>query len=261
METRTIHSVYFSATFTTRRIVREITSCLTAEVVEHDVTCDGADIAPIVLGRTDLLVIGMPVYAGRIPQDVVRRIANLKGDGTPAIIVAVYGNRDYDDALLELRDVVMANGFRVVSAGAFIARHSIFPSVATDRPDAGDIACIREFAGRSGELVQSIDADAEIPAINVKGNYPYKTPGTPALKPVTSAECVGCGACAEQCPVSAITVDGCAVTDNARCITCGRCLVVCPVSARIFPEPVYSAAGAKFHQAYSALRPNETYYM
>lgn len=38
--------------------------------------------------------------------------------GTPAIAVCVYGNRDYDDALIELKDAIEANGFKTVAAAA-----------------------------------------------------------------------------------------------------------------------------------------------
>ncbi len=42
---------------------------------------------------------------------------------------------------------------------------------------------------------------------------------------------IACGACAEQCPVSAITVEDQAVIDEDTCIDCGACEAVCPVSA------------------------------
>lgn len=62
--------------------------------------------------------------------------------------VVVYGNRDYEDALLELHDILSENGFVVVAAGAFVARHSIFPDVAAGRPDRDDLDRMAEFAER-----------------------------------------------------------------------------------------------------------------
>ncbi|MBP5373202.1 MAG: 4Fe-4S binding protein [Clostridia bacterium] len=45
-------------------------------------------------------------------------------------------------------------------------------------------------------------------------------------------ECVMCGACAETCPVSAISEgDGKYVIDPDTCISCGACAGVCPVGA------------------------------
>ena len=122
-----ITTVYFSATYTTHRIVGHLAKRLSEEITECDIT----NIAPaenVIIPKDELLIVGIPVYAGRVPEMAVERIRQFKGKGTPAIAVAVYGNRDYDDALLELSDLLADNGFQVISAGAFIAQHSILPS-------------------------------------------------------------------------------------------------------------------------------------
>ena len=47
-------------------------------------------------------------------------------------------------------------------------------------------------------------------------------------------ECISCGACAAECPVSAIAEgDGKFVIDADACISCGACAGVCPVSAPV----------------------------
>jgi ferredoxin len=48
-------------------------------------------------------------------------------------------------------------------------------------------------------------------------------------------ECISCGACEAECPVSAIQAgDDVYVIDPDVCIDCGACAAVCPVSA---PNP------------------------
>ena len=47
-----------------------------------------------------------------------------------------------------------------------------------------------------------------------------------------SDDCISCGACADQCPVNAISEgDGKYVIDAEACVECGACAGVCPVGA------------------------------
>jgi ferredoxin len=45
-----------------------------------------------------------------------------------------------------------------------------------------------------------------------------------------SDECIACGACAAQCPVTAIK-EGTPYVIDDKCIDCGACVDVCPVNA------------------------------
>ena len=62
----------------------------------------------------ELVVLGVPVYGGRIPALAAERMAQLKGQQTPVIILVTYGNRDYEDALLELKTILEQQQFVVV---------------------------------------------------------------------------------------------------------------------------------------------------
>ena len=45
-------------------------------------------------------------------------------------------------------------------------------------------------------------------------------------------DCISCGACAGECPVSAISEgDSQYIIDDGACIECGACADVCPVGA------------------------------
>lgn len=257
--TSTIKLVYFSATYTTRKIVRIIAEQIGKEKTEYDITQTSSD-EDITFGKDDLLIVGMPVYAGRIPAKASDALAKFKGNNTPAIAVAVYGNRDYDDALLELKDLVEGNGFKVISAGAFIAQHAIFPLVGANRPDESDLLKIRLFADESMERLNAITDISSCPDVKVKGNNPYKIPGKIPLTPKGNRKCDKCGICVKLCPTRAIPKDSPRKTEKALCISCGRCIVVCPQKARHFGGLLYKIAGAKFVKANVERKEPECFY-
>ena len=122
MEIHKVHSVFFSAKFTTKAIAQSVVKQLQADNIQHDIT-SSVLIPGLKLGRDELLVVGVPSYSGRVPAQASQQLLRVKGDGSPAIIVCFYGNGDYEDTLVELKDLQTANGFRIVSAAAFIARH------------------------------------------------------------------------------------------------------------------------------------------
>ena len=224
---------HFSPTGGTRKVADAIAAGFSTPVAELDLT--RAD-ATAKLGEKDALMAVLPVYAGRVPQISLERLAALKGNGQKAVAVVVYGNREYDDALLETKNALEANGFFVVAAAAFIAEHSIVRSIANRRPDAEDekIAC--QFAA-------DVMAKLENPTpVNVPGNHPYRELKPSECHPVAGENCVQCGACAEQCPVGAIPLDDPSQTRGDVCINCMRCVQVCPQQCRVLPAPFVAGA-------------------
>ena len=182
----------------------------------------------------DLCVIGVPSFGGRVPAVAVQRIRQLKANNTPAIIIASYGNRDYDDTLVELKEVVENVGFCVVAALAVVTQHSIFPQIATGRPDAIDKSKLAEMAIKIKVHIERVNGfnKAKLSC----GNKQYKEYKGVPLKPVTSSKCMKCGICANNCPVGAIPLDNPKVTDNEKCISCMRCVRRCPKGARKISE-------------------------
>ena len=182
------------------------------------------------LGENDALMAVLPVCAGRVPQISLERLSALKGNGQKAVAVVVYGNREYEDALLETKDALEANGFFVVAAAAFIAEHSIVRSIANRRPDAEDEALCRQFA--ADVMAKADDAVT----VQVPGNTPYKELKPSAFHPAANENCIKCGVCAELCPVGAIPLDDPSQTNNDVCINCMRCVETCPQHCRALPD-------------------------
>ena len=224
---------HFSPTGGTKKVADAIAAGFHTPVVEMDLT--KAD-ASVILGENDALMAVLPVYAGRVPQISLERLSALKGNGQKAVAVVVYGNREFDDALLETKNALEAGGFQVIAAAAFIAEHSIVRSIAAGRPDAEDEALCRQFAA---DVMAKLDDPTPV---NVPGNDPYVELKPSAFHPAASDTCVKCGVCAEQCPVGAISIENPKETLNDICINCMRCVQVCPVRSRALPAPFVAGA-------------------
>ena len=257
--------LYFSPTRTTRAILEGITGGMPG------ITMDRVDLTPpdalkheLAIADHALAVIGAPVYAGRIPLEAIRRLQRVRGQSTPAIVVVVYGNRAYDDALLELRDVVAERGFVPVAAGAFIGEHSFSTTstpIAVARPDAQDLSFCRGFGAQTIEKVRRTPVLNALPAIAVPGNMPYKERRAPFhVCPVRDeALCVLCGNCASVCPMAAITIGETVVSDPDVCILCCACVRQCPQGARSIADVGVRQIAERLHRTCGVRRNPEIY--
>ena len=224
---------HFSPTGGTKKVADAIAAGFGTPVVEMDLT--KAD-ASVTLGEKDALMAVLPVYAGRVPQISLERLSALKGSGQKAVAVVVYGNREYDDALLETKNALEANGFQVIAAAAFIAEHSLVRSIAAGRPDAEDEALCRQFAA-------DVLAKLENPTpVNVPGSKPYKELKPSEHHPAADEKCIRCHVCAGQCPLGAIPMDEPNKTNPDLCINCMRCVKICPQQCRALPAPFVDGA-------------------
>lgn len=224
----TIKEIVFSPTGGTRAVAGMLSRALDADAFRIDLTSPYAAHEEVALSADDVAVIAMPCYYGRVPVLAAKRLAEVAGHGARAVIVAVYGNRAYDDELIELKDLAEASGFRVVAAVAAVAEHSIVRQYAEGRPDAEDDAVLRGFAAQiADKLVRGDDHAPEVP-----GQRPYKALPDGGNVPQADSACIHCGKCADFCPASAIDPAHLETADPARCISCMCCVSVCPVQAR-----------------------------
>ena len=248
--------VYFSASGTTKTVATILADSLGAAKTEFDLLRNRPE-QPVILGADTPAVFAVPVFSGRIPSICIDILKQFKGEQTPAIAVVVYGNREYDDALLELTDILKANDFVVVAAAAFVAQHSIFPAVGEGRPDQKDRDAIKEFGQK---CKASLEAFTGAETVAVKGNAPYLTPSAIPLRPAGSSKCTACGTCAALCPTEAISTATPRKSDKTRCISCTACVAACPEKARRFSGFLYSFAGKAFTKQNSLRREPEYFY-
>lgn len=260
MEYTTTHIVYFSPTHTSQKVARAIGDGIgMGRRIETDLTCGTS--ASEILIKDSLAVITVPVYAGRVAPLAVERLKRLKGDNSVAILVAVYGNRDYEDALVELRDLTIEQGFIPFAAGAFIGEHSYSRKgmpIAEGRPDDSDICSATTFGKDALAKLTKAGSFTDIYPFYIKGNVPYKEVGSPTpAAPVSLAYCSVCGECIELCPTKAIFInaEGKIDTDKMKCIKCCACVKECPIEAREFNTPYTEM----LHKNFSARRTPEMY--
>ncbi|RVU55034.1 EFR1 family ferrodoxin [Anaerosphaera multitolerans] len=250
-----INLIYFSPSGSSNSIASEIGDNFSGDKVRYDLLRQTFE--EVTFEKNELVIFAFPVFAGRLPAICLEKIAKFKGKDTPAIGVVVYGNRDYEDALVELVDILKENGFKTIGAGAVIAEHSIFPTMAKGRPDEKDREQILNFSNKCKDMLSLISEDMKI---EVKGNRPYIDSKPIPLIPKGNSKCIKCGACVKICPVGAISIDDPKKTDKKKCISCTACIYICPERARGFSGPMYAAAAKTFESKNKERKEPEFFY-
>lgn len=267
MSVKKLKMLYFSPTGTTKKIVETIAGsiqCQSRETIDFTKkkARDNADVD----FSGDLAIIGAPVYYGRIPGVVTDYLSKIHVDNVHAILVAVYGNREYEDSLKELYDAACAAGFLPVACAAFIGEHSYSSEklpMAPGRPDETDL----EKAGLFGAAIQkeldllmntrSVD-EVFIPG----GDYRSKTiPKYPFSPGVSAEQCDMCERCLEACPAEAISIDSHnnLKTNTDLCILCFACVKNCPSKARGIDNTFWSKGMELLHKKCLERKEPEAY--
>jgi len=240
MRIKRVNIIYFSPTGNTRKILQNIAKGIGNEIREYNLTKFDARWDHYKFEEDELVILGMPVYGGRLPGILTEFFRGIRATKTPAVYVVSYGNRDFDDALLELKNNCEEKGFVGLAAGAFVAEHSFTEEIAGGRPDEQDVQDHISFGKQVKNKLESMEKTDSFGALEVRGNYPYKKPTVLPIGPSTHDTCDDCGICIEGCPVSAINPSNAAELDGLRCIDCFACIRNCPKQSKYMGVEIFN---------------------
>ncbi|MDO4268882.1 MAG: EFR1 family ferrodoxin [Eubacteriales bacterium] len=231
MNVRQITGIYFSPTGHTRYVAERIGARLPGVSRYLDLT-DAEHRPDYHFTEDEAVLAAVPVYGGRVPAAAAERLKSIHGHGTPAVLAVTYGNRAYEDALVELADILKEQGFKPIAAAAAVAEHNIAEIYGAGRPDEKDNRLLDQFGDRAARLLEELPCGWRSGELKVKGNRPYRKYGTLPIHIKVSSSCSGCGLCVKKCPVQAISRTDPKVTDPTGCIACMRCVQICPTKSR-----------------------------
>ncbi|MBR4154105.1 MAG: EFR1 family ferrodoxin [Paludibacteraceae bacterium] len=260
-----LRTIYFSATGTSKKIALAISQSIATEFVVEDITFQSLQNTSY--ATDDLLCIAVPVYGGGVAPVALKRLDAIRGNNTPAVVVVVYGNRNFERAAVQMSDFLAERGFVTIAVAAFVGEHSYsteLSPIAVGRPMVEDI----NDANRFGELVkqkltkglESVDVstlqcpdsgEENVKAFVefVKGYQAEQAKNPVKLLPITDENrCVMCGVCVDVCPMEAIDREDVSVVDPTLCIKCCACVKECPKEAKLLNSPFAPMLSKYFSQ-------------
>ncbi len=250
-----VYTMYFSPTGGTKKLLGILAGEL-GTPMEMDFSLPGEDYGMYRFEPGDVCFVGVPSFGGRVPRIALENLTRVRANRAAAVAVVSYGNRAYEDTLLELRKALEGCGFRVVAGVAAVAEHSIMPQYGAGRPDERDCRELKAMAGKIGEKLLK---PASWKDFFVPGRVPYKEYHTIPMTPEADRSCKRCGLCAAGCPARAIPREHPDQTDSTRCISCMRCVRICPEHGRKVNKMMVLAASMKLRRACAGRKDNELF--
>lgn len=247
--------IYFSSTHTTQKTVRAVLKGIGLPFEEIDLTLPAARAAffaaPHLFDKDTVAVLGAPVYGGDCMPLFLKCLSLCKAQGTPAVLVAQYGNRHYEEALRQMYMAARGAGFVPVAAGAFIGEHSFTSRIAEGRPSEADLAEAASFGATAAAKLQAAKEAAALPLEKVPfrgkdtktiGEHRENAQKSGKVGPAVTSACTRCGSCVKVCPTGLLSLgDEGIEAKGEMCLRCRACARVCPVSAIDFTDPFSQA--------------------
>jgi ferredoxin len=250
------YTVTFSPTGGTSKVAGILEHSFGGSFAAIDLLDRSIDFSRYRFNPDDFCMVAVPSYGGRVPALAISRLKKMEGNGAKTLLVAVYGNRAYEDTLAELKDTLEERGFLCIAAVAAVAEHSIMRQFGAGRPDAEDEKVLAGFAERVRHQMEASTCPA---GVWVPGNRPYREYHGSAMSPTANRNCVKCGTCEMKCPARAIPKENPSETEKTKCIACMRCIAVCPTHARANDPTQLAALVKKLEKVCTGRKQNELF--
>lgn len=251
-----LYQMVFSPTGGTEKVAEILSRAWDCEQETVNLLAADRDYGLLELSADDICIVSVPSFGGRVPAVALERLSKIKGNQAKTVLVVVYGNRAYEDTLLELKDTLEDAGFFCTAAVTAVAEHSIMRQFAAGRPDETDVEELTSFAE---QIRERLEGQADLKPVTVPGNHPYREYGGVPFHPKADKTCTKCGLCARECPVHAIPNENPSETDDHACISCMRCIAVCPNQARKLNKMMLTVASQKMKKAFAEPKKNELF--
>ena len=228
--------IYFSATDSTKNILHKISESMNMSIDEEfNLTNYEYRDFEHTFGKNDVILLGSPVFGGRVPRPAKNRFIGIKGNGAKIVLILSYSDVHYSNSMNEIYEIVKNNGFEIIGMGIFILQHSVIKSIASDRPNENDLEKIKYFGQK---LVQNI-IENKVPKTKFEDIKTYGKYNIVPIKPKGNIHCNKCGLCIKLCPENAIEINYPRQTNRNKCICCMRCVKYCPQKARDLSKMEY----------------------
>lgn len=249
-----LYNFYFSPTGATKKVLDVICSAWECDKCYIDFSSHINNYSNIKFAPNDICIVAVPSFSGRVPQFIIPKLKTLKGCNVKTILVATYGNRAFDDTLIELKTILEKCDFLCVAAIAAVTRHSVMPMYGAGRPNDTDISELREYSLKCKHAISEITT-----SVNVPGNIPYRKYVSIPIYPTANKACIKCGLCATRCPVNAIPSENLRSINRQKCISCLQCTDVCPKHARHINKIVLRVAEIKMKKLCAEIKKNQLF--
>lgn len=255
-----VYKIFFSPTGRSKKVIDAISKHWDKEIKEIDLCLNpeqSEKLKGLTFKKEDICFVIMPSYAGYVPVTAAKRFKNLKSCGSKTIIIASYGNRHYDDTLLQMQDLAKEQGFHVIAAVTAVTEHSVARNIAKNRPDNNDLKTLQEYSQKIKNKIKTVSDDFEL---SLPGKRPFKEITKFPFEPkVEKEKCNKCGLCIKSCPVAAIDKENPLKTDYEKCISCLKCIEICPENARYLDKELVANVSAKLQKANPKQRKYEIF--